>query len=81
MILELGADLEKILATDAHFLLGNWIAAARKWGNATHESDWLEWNARMQVTLWGSLEANNAAISDYASKQVSCLFRIEFWRQ
>ena len=81
LILELGADLEKILATDAHFLLGNWIAAARQWGNTTQESDWLEWNARMQVTLWGSLEANNAAISDYASKQVSRLFRIVFWRQ
>ena len=71
LILELGADLERLLATDEHFLLGNWIAAARQWGNTTQESNWLEWNARMQVTLWGSLEANNAAISDYASKQVS----------
>jgi hypothetical protein len=80
LILELGADLEKILATDPHFLLGKWIAAARQWGNTTQESNWLEWNARMQVTLWGSLEANNAAISDYASKQVSNLVKIEFGR-
>ena len=49
--MSLGADLERVLATDEHFLLGKWIAAARQWGNTTRERSWLEWNARMQVTL------------------------------
>eukprot|EP01047_Picozoa_sp_COSAG01_P031782 COSAG01_NODE_2269_length_8033_cov_30.452609_1_plen_510_part_00 len=82
-ILEIGQDLERLLATDEHFLLGRWISAARQWGNTTQEQDWLEWNARMQVTLWGSLEANNAAISDYASKQWSGLvgsYHLPLWK-
>ena len=36
----------------------------------------------MQVTLWGSQEANNAAISDYASKQWSGLvgsYHLPLW--
>ena len=43
----------------------------------------MEWNARMQVTLWGSLEANNAAISDYASKQWAGLvgsYHLPLWK-
>eukprot|EP01052_Picozoa_sp_SAG31_P000665 SAG31_NODE_19_length_35031_cov_42.510707_16_plen_943_part_00 len=81
-ILDLGRDLERLLSTDEHFLLGQWIAAARAWGNSTAERDWLEWNARIQVTLWGSTEANNGKISDYASKQWSGLvggYHLPLW--
>ena len=58
-------DLDKLLATDSAFLLGPWLAAARKLGgNATvctdtaigeklsKCTDFMEWNARAQITTW-----------------------------
>jgi len=53
-------DLDSLLATDSAFLLGTWLASARKLGgNATdcddtaigdlHCDDFMEWNARAQV--------------------------------
>ena len=46
-------SLEKVLGADSHFLLGRWIADARSWATSEEEADWLEYNARNQVTLWG----------------------------
>ena len=59
-------DLDKLLATDAAFLLGPWLQAARELaGNATDCTDtilgdttlskctdFMEWNARAQITTW-----------------------------
>ncbi|KAH7922343.1 glycoside hydrolase family 89 protein [Leucogyrophana mollusca] len=65
-MLELIADLDSVLLTNENFLLARWINAARSWavGNATY-ADYLEYNARNQITLWGP----QGQISDYASKQ------------
>ena len=49
MVMALVQDLDRMLLTDKHFVLKNWITAARKFGNTTEEMDWLEWNARLQV--------------------------------
>ena len=68
-VLALTTDLDRILLTDKHFLMADWIAAARKFGNTSDERLWLEWNARAQVTSWGSIESNGNLIADYASKQ------------
>jgi hypothetical protein len=68
-VLSLASDLDRILRTDKHFLMADWIAAARKFGNTSDERLWLEWNARAQVTSWGSIESNSNLIADYASKQ------------
>lgn len=83
-MLDLAADLEAILRTNKHFLLGRWISAARSWGATSDERDWLEWNARDQVTLWGSYWAPGAGtISNYAAKQWSGLvgtYYLPRWR-
>ena len=60
-------DLDRVLSTDANFMLGPWIAAARAWGNTTAESDLYEWNARNQLTLWGPSGLSN--VVDYATKE------------
>ncbi|KAH9926415.1 alpha-N-acetylglucosaminidase [Fomitopsis serialis] len=59
-------DLDTLLWTDANFLLPTWLASARSiaGGNTTY-ADYLEYNARNQITLWGP----DGEISDYASKQ------------
>jgi len=57
-------DLDAILASDANFLLGTWIKDARAWGSSDAESNYYEFNARNQITLWGP----NGEIEDYANK-------------
>ena len=51
------SDLDRLLAASDGFLLGKWIADARKLASAAHggdpkDADFLEWNARSQVTSW-----------------------------
>lgn len=50
-LIDLLTDLDKVLSTDASFILGKWIADARQWAseNDTY-ADYLEYNARNQVS-------------------------------
>lgn len=65
-LIDLLIDLDTVLATDETFILGKWIADARRWSNSNDSyADYLEYNARNQVTLWGP----SAQINDYGSKQ------------
>jgi alpha-N-acetylglucosaminidase len=65
LYVELLVDLDSLLATDAAFLLGSWLASARRLGgnatDCTHTvlgeklskcADFMEWNARVQLTTW-----------------------------
>ena len=46
-------DLDELVGCDASFLIGPWIAEARKWANATDaEARFYEWQARSQVSTW-----------------------------
>ncbi len=42
-------DLEHLLATNEHFLLGPWLRDARSWGHNVQEADFMAFNARNQV--------------------------------
>ncbi|XP_077549100.1 alpha-N-acetylglucosaminidase-like isoform X1 [Haemaphysalis longicornis] len=64
-------DLDTLLASDSHFLLGTWLRDARDLGTTKEESDLYEYNARNQITLWGP----KGEIRDYAAKQWSGLVR------
>ena len=66
-LLQLLHDMDQLLLTDDHFLLANWISAARSWadGNTSYAA-FLEYNARNQITLWGP---TGDILNDYASKQ------------
>jgi alpha-N-acetylglucosaminidase len=83
-ILALSADLSRLLRTEpSHFgnRLKDWIRSARSFGGKDQkEQDWLEWNARMQITLWGTPAP---ALYDYASKQWGGLigsYHLPQWR-
>ncbi|KAF8452247.1 glycoside hydrolase family 89 protein [Boletus edulis BED1] len=69
-LLKLIQDLDKLLSMNSHFLLSNWLDAARSWshGNETYAA-YLEYTAQNQITLWGP----TGQINDYASKQWSGL--------
>ncbi len=63
-------DMDKLLATRKDFLLGPWVADARKWGENNQEKQLYEMNAKDLITLWGG--ANNP-LHEYACRQWSGL--------
>ncbi|MBN2327937.1 MAG: alpha-N-acetylglucosaminidase [Candidatus Omnitrophica bacterium] len=68
--LQLLSDLDTVLATRAEFLLGKWIADAKRWGGNDEERRLFEWNARNMITLWGD---SRSSLHDYARKEWSGL--------
>jgi len=91
-LVELIEDFDKLLGTRREFLLGPWLEAAQGWGHMPVEQSLLEWNARTQVTLWGSATRSTPGASlnsahqlrDYAHRHWNGLagtFYAERWRQ
>ncbi|XP_052826472.1 alpha-N-acetylglucosaminidase isoform X2 [Octopus bimaculoides] len=70
-LLSLLLDLDTLLLSDPHFLLGKWLEDAKSLGYIDQEKKLYEYNARNQVTLWGP----DGEIVDYASKQWSGLLK------
>jgi alpha-N-acetylglucosaminidase len=68
--IELINDMDRLLATRKDFLLGPWIADARRWGQTDSEKNLYEQNARNLITLWG--DANNR-LHEYSNRQWSGL--------
>ncbi|KAF9919885.1 hypothetical protein FBU30_010408 [Linnemannia zychae] len=81
LIIDLIQDIDRILSTHSHFMIGPWIRDARlsaKVAPTSHPPtksnpismnqyrDYLEYNARIQVTWWGFEGQKNLA--NYASK-------------
>ncbi|MBQ8649264.1 MAG: alpha-N-acetylglucosaminidase [Clostridia bacterium] len=70
-LLELIEDFDKLLSFRPEWTIQKWIADARSHGKTQEESDLYEYNARMQVTLWGNEQAS--LLFDYAWKEWSGL--------
>ena len=66
-------DIDELLGTNKNFLLGKWIADARKWEADSKEKKFYEWNARTIVTMWEP--AKKSKLRDYASKQWNGLLK------
>lgn len=64
--LQLLRDMDELLGTRREFLLGAWLNAAKRWAVTENDRKLYEWNARNQITLWGSADS---VLHDYASKQ------------
>jgi alpha-N-acetylglucosaminidase len=75
-LLEMIRDMDELLATREEFLLGKWIADAKRWAANEDESRLLEWNARNLITLWGPkcTEGQFDDLNGYAHKQWAGLF-------
>lgn len=72
-------DMDELLGTNEHFLLGKWIADARRCGNTAAEKALYEQNARWLVTVWGPYD-KDAMLFDYSSRQWSGLLK-QFYRK
>lgn len=79
--LQLILDMDALLGARAEFLLGRWIAEARRWAANDDEARLYEWNARNQITLWGP---RDSVLHGYARKHWNGLladFYHARWRQ
>jgi len=74
--LQLIDDLDSLLATRRDFLLGPWLADARRKGITSEEKALYESNARDLITLWGDA---NSPLHEYANRQWSGLLK-DFYR-
>ncbi|XP_046556679.1 alpha-N-acetylglucosaminidase-like [Haliotis rubra] len=63
-MIDLLSDLDTLLATDVHFLLGTWTSDAARHFSTPQEKALYDYNSRNQVTLWGP----SGQIMDYACK-------------
>ena len=61
---EIFLDMDAILSSNQYFLLGHWLNSAKALAMNAQESRLYEYNARIQITLWGP----SANIEDYANK-------------
>ncbi|KAK8803241.1 hypothetical protein WA158_000935 [Blastocystis sp. Blastoise] len=68
-------DYDDLLATNPNFLLGRWIHAAKSFGATDEEKQFMERNAKNQISLWGP-EGN---IVDYASRAWSGMARTYYY--
>jgi alpha-N-acetylglucosaminidase len=69
-------DLDTVVGTRPEFLLGRWLADAKRWGATDAERTLYEWNARNIITLWGTkcTEGQNDDLNLYAFKEWQGMF-------
>lgn len=73
---------DTLLSSRPEFMVGRWIGQARSSGETPEEKDWLEWNARVQITTWGNRTASDeGGLHDYAHKEWSGLLADFYYRR
>ncbi|CAF1477286.1 unnamed protein product [Adineta ricciae] len=66
ILTDLLEDMERILASDRRFLLGNWIADALQFAKNEEDIHFYNMNAKLQVSIWGT--NYTLGLFDYANK-------------
>ena len=59
---------EALVATDGDMLLGKWLEKAKRHGRTPAECAYFEWNARVQITLWGD-RSGAVKLRDYSARE------------
>ena len=83
LYLQLMLDLDTMLSYDENFKLERWTSLARNIadevdGTTTNDRNWLEWNARTQVTVWSK---GNTDLHDYSNRCWAGLIKdFHYWR-
>ena len=86
LYLQLMLDLDEMLSYDENFKLERWTSLARNIadevsGTTENDRNWLEWNARTQVTVWSN---GNTDLHDYSNRCWAGLikdFHYKRWKQ
>lgn len=69
--------LNQIVGTEAEFLLGRWVAAAKAAGATPGEKQQLEFDARSLLVEWGPDSSRYSGVHDYANREWNGL--LEFY--
>ncbi|MBQ2808789.1 MAG: alpha-N-acetylglucosaminidase C-terminal domain-containing protein [Bacteroidaceae bacterium] len=83
LYLQLMLDLDEMLSYDENFKLERWTSLARNIagevsGTTENDRNWLEWNARTQVTVWSK---GNTDLHDYSNRCWAGLIKdFHYWR-
>lgn len=77
LFLQLMLDVDTLLSTDTNFTLGRWTTMARDVtdeaeGTTVADKNWMEWNARTQITVWSKTDSN---LHDYSNRCWSGLIK------
>ena len=65
---------DRLLQTDKHFLLGNWLRQAASYGGTAADRRQSLLNARTQITYWGPNDSATR-VHDYANKEWAGLLK------
>lgn len=85
IFLQLMLDIDAMLANDENFTLERWTSMARDVtdeaeGTTDNDKNWMEWNARTQITVWSK---GDTQLHDYSNRCWSGLikdFHYERWK-
>ena len=83
LYLQLMLDLDTMLSYDENFKLERWTSLARNIadevdGTTENDRNWLEWNARTQVTVWSNGDTD---LHDYSNRCWAGLIKdFHYWR-
>ena len=61
-------DVDKLMSTNADFLLGKWIHDSREFGNTPEEKGYYEKDAKVLITTWGT---KGNILRDYAARDLA----------
>jgi len=77
ILLGLLDDMDTLLSTDGHFLLGQWVATARQWANVENNG------VRAMNTLMGRIDDNGQALNtstpSHESTNLTALYQYNAW--
>lgn len=72
---------DSLLSTRPEFMVGTWINQAKKIGKTPAEKKLYEWNARTQITVWGSRISAETGLNDYAYKEWSGILQDYYYQR
>lgn len=77
--------LNRLLASNRHFLLGNWLEPAQAMASSPAGARMLAFDQRSIITIWGSRQAaNHGRLHDYANRELAGLvsgYYLPRWRR
>lgn len=73
--LELLLDMDDFLSGRSEMTLARWLNMAQSLATDEEEKRYFDFNARVQITLWGDIDGNTSQLFDYAWKEWSGLIK------
>ncbi|QES88114.1 alpha-N-acetylglucosaminidase [Rhizosphaericola mali] len=70
---------DSLLSTNKYFTLNKWLTEAQKMGKKDNQNNFINDNAKMQLTIWGPTTNPNTNLHDYANKEWSGMMKTFYY--